>query len=298
MAAKSEPSTRLLTLALALTKGIGAKTLIRIHTRNELLGRSPGEFLRLTPESLREEYGLTMPTAVRWKEATNASLAAANELLGRMDELNVTFATALDAHYPPLLEQFAKDPPGLIFFHGNTNLLQQRTFCVMASRKAPRAALEIIENRANDRILRGEVLVTGHDTPEYQRSAVVPLRWGAPRILVLDNGFFQALGQDLKDEPFRAARLWRYQFDAKTDLAVSAVNPIQKYHPTANQRRDVIIAGLSHELDFAWVNSGGNMENLLNQALKVGRNVSISDINLDYRTWERSGATVIPAQVR
>ncbi|MBL8040208.1 MAG: DNA-processing protein DprA [Chthonomonas sp.] len=298
MAASPEPSNRLLTIALALSRGIGAKSLVRIHTRNELLGRTPSEFLRLTPECLQEEYSVPKPAAVRWSDDCAQKLVEARDLLNRLDELNVDFATALDAHYPALLDQFATDPPGLLFFYGNSRLLEQKTFCVMASRKAPKAAADLIEERANERILRGEVLVTGHDTPEYQRSAVVPLRWGAPRILVLDSGFFKALGSDLKDEPFRAARLWRYQFDAKTDLAVSAVNPMGTFHPTANQRRDGIIAGLSLELDFAWVNEGGNMESLLKQAIKVGRRAAIADLNLDYRRWAQMGAEVITTAPR
>jgi hypothetical protein len=53
----------------------------------------------------------------------------------------------------------------------------------------------------------------------------VPLRWGAPRIVVVSGGFKYHLGPDLKDEPFRAARLWRYEFDRRTDLIVSRRAP-------------------------------------------------------------------------
>ena len=45
---------RSLVVALALTPGIGGKTITRVLTRNDLLGRSIDEFLRLGSEALRE----------------------------------------------------------------------------------------------------------------------------------------------------------------------------------------------------------------------------------------------------
>ena len=71
----------------------------------------------------------------------------------------------------------------------------------------------------------GKVLVCGIHSPAHQRVAVVPLRWGSPRIVVLSGGFFHHLGADLREEPFRSARLWRYAWDPSTDLAVSRRPP-------------------------------------------------------------------------
>lgn len=82
-----------------------------------------------------------------------------------------------------------------------------------------------IERETEQAVLEGRIVVTGIHSPAHQRAAIVPLRWGAPRILVLSGGFHAHLGPDLKEEPFRAARLWRYQFDAKTDLVISRRAP-------------------------------------------------------------------------
>ena len=89
-------------------------------------------------------------------------------------------------------------------------------------------------------VLDGKVLVCGIHSPAHQRAAVVPLKWGSPRILILSGGFYHHLGENLKDEPFRTARLWRYQFDAKTDLVVSRRAPDKKptfarHNPTVDR---------------------------------------------------------------
>ena len=117
--------------------------------------------------------------------------------------------------------------------------------------------------------------MTGHDRPEYQRSAVVPLRWGAPRILCLDRGLFQVLGDDLKNEAFRAARLWRYEFDPSTDLVISPFRPESGFIGVNNQVRDRLVASLSHRLTFVNVRPDGNMEKLARTAEKAGRQVTV-----------------------
>jgi hypothetical protein len=41
----------------------------------------------------------------------------------------------------------------------------------------------------------------------------------------VSGGFHHHLGARLNEEPFRAARLWRYAFDAQTDLVISRRAP-------------------------------------------------------------------------
>ncbi|MCW5944051.1 MAG: hypothetical protein KIS66_17615 [Fimbriimonadaceae bacterium] len=82
-----------------------------------------------------------------------------------------------------------------------------------------------IEAEAERLVLDGVTLVCGIHSSAHQRAAVVPLRWGAPRIVVFSGGFRYHLGQELDQEPFQVARLWRYQWDPKTDLAVSRRAP-------------------------------------------------------------------------
>jgi DNA processing protein len=122
-------------------------------------------------------------------------------------------------------------------------LLEARLVSIDAAHGSPfhtPAQLDDIERQAESLVLDGRVLVTGIHSPAHQRMAIVPLRWGSPRILVFSGGFHHHLGVELKDEPFRAARLWRYQFDALTDLVVSRRAPdrqptFARYNPTVDR---------------------------------------------------------------
>lgn len=286
-------SRRTLSLALALTPGIGGKSITRILTRNDLLGRTVSEFLRMGPEALKEEYRLSMKAAQAWAASGKTKLDEAKRVEDRLEPMGVSMVTAADAHYPRRIEQMDPDPPGFLFFYGNVKLLEADTKCVMASRGMSSKGLALIEKLTEEAVLAGLTVVGGHDTPEYQRSSVVPLRWGAPRILVLDRGLYKALGEDLKDEPFRAARLWRYQFDPKTDLVVSSINPDRDYHPNSNRVRDKLVASLSLALDFVEARSGGNMESLAKMALRAGRPVRIWDESENVQSLRKLGATLL-----
>lgn len=288
-------SRRSLAVLLALTPGVGGKTVVRVLARNDLLSRTPEDFLRLSEEALREEYRLTVKAARAIASSPPERVKEIRDTERRMDELGVTLVTAADAHYPVRLEAMDPDPPGALFLYGNRRLLDAPTFGVLSSRHTSPAGLDMIERLVEEGVLRSEVPVCGHDTPEYQRAAVVPLRWGAPRILVLDRGLFTALGPDLRQEPFRAARLWRYEFDPASDLVVSPFRPSASFVGVNNKVRDRLIACLSDRLDFVELSEGGNMEALARLGLKAGRPVRVSDRSLGYRELARAGASILPA---
>lgn len=289
-----QPDAQLLALSLALTPGIGGRSITRVLTRNSLLNRSVAEFCRLGVESLIEEYHLTRTGAERWTRDIPSMVDRAKALKDRLDQMGVAFVTAADQGYPHTVERLDAHAPGVLYLYGNRRLLDSKTFAVLGSRNAPDAALAAIESLAEEGVLNGEVLVGGHNTPEYQRASVVPLRYGAPRILGLDRELFDALGDDLSEEPFRAARLWRYQFDPLTDLAVTTIHPDQKPHAGANRQRDWLIAGLAQRLDLTWVARGGNMERIGRAAARAGRPVRVLDLFPGALDWGRYGATVIP----
>jgi len=286
-------SRRTFTLLLATTPGIGGKSTTKVIARNELLNRSPEQFLALAPEAMREEYRLTEPAIAALVADLPTRLRETQELERRLLELGVIWITAADAHYPQLIEEMDPNPPEVLYLYGNNKLLDAKTFCVLSSRNAREADLDLIEQLTEQGVLSAEVLVTGHDRPEYQRSAVVPLRWGSPRILCLDRGFFEVLGPDLKREAFRTARLWRYEFDASTDLVVSAFPPAASFKGINNQVRDRLVGCLSRRLDLVHVSPGGNMERIAKLAIRSGRAVRISDRCLGYRQYTALGAEVI-----
>ncbi|MBS1714597.1 MAG: hypothetical protein JST30_09705 [Armatimonadetes bacterium] len=132
---------------------------------------------------------------------------------------------------------------GALWLYGNVRLLHAKLSCIeTAFGPGPwdRSALDEIEQAAERRILNAEILVCGVHNEAHQRAAVVPLRWGAPRVIVFSGGIRVHLGDDLKNEPFRAARLWRYQWDSRTDLAVSRRAPhklptFSRFNPTVDR---------------------------------------------------------------
>jgi DNA processing protein len=256
-----------------MTPGIGGATLIRIVTRNQVLGRTPDQFIRLSPAVWKEEYDLRARPATALLQSLDQHQTVL-DLEHRLDALGVRWVTMADASYPKRVETMDPDAPGILFQYGNFRLLERETFCVLSSRKASPSVLEEMERTTEEGVLAGKVLVSGHDTPEYQRSAVVPLRWGAPRILCLDRGLFPVLGPDLRDEPFRAARLWRFQFDPTVDLVISPFRPEAEFIGVNNQVRDRLIACLSDNLHFAQVRSGGNMQKLAHLAAKAHRTLT------------------------
>ncbi|MBX3096730.1 MAG: DNA-processing protein DprA [Fimbriimonadaceae bacterium] len=282
-----------LVLALALTPGIGSKTIAKSLVRHDLYRRTPREFLTLPEEVLVEEYRLKKGQAARWVAERTERWSEAERVREELVGKGVRVVTAADDHYPTLLEGMDSDPPGVLFYYGNERLLNTSTFTVLASRGGSEESMQQIERMTEDGVLAGETLVIGHDTPEYQRAAVVPLRWGAPRILVFDTGFIHALGEDLTEEPFRAARLWRYSFDPRTDLVVSAVPPDRVFHLNGNKVRDRLVAGLSRRLDFAYLAPGRNMERVLISALRAGRPVRVAETVPNYDAYLAQGAGLV-----
>ncbi len=143
-------------------------------------------------------------------------------------------------------------PDSGLWLYGNARLLGTALVSIPRALGQPHQTpndLELIELETERRVLDGRTVVTGIHNPAHQRVAIVPLRWGAPRILVFSGGFCHHLGPDLKEEPFRAARLWRYQFDARTDLAISRRAPdklptFAQFNPTVDRLIERITARL------------------------------------------------------
>lgn len=143
-------------------------------------------------------------------------------------------------------------PDAGLWLYGNVRLLGTSLASISRAFGHPHHTpkdMELIEQEAERTVLEGRIIVAGIHSPAHQRAAIVPLRWGAPRILVFSGGFHHHLGPDLKEEPFRAARLWRYQFDAKTDLVISRRAPdklptFAQFNPTVDRLIERITARL------------------------------------------------------
>lgn len=259
-------------LLLCFTPGIGGSHLVRILQKIDVSGISPVDFLRLSEEELLA-FGVPRSSAsalVRGQEELKVKVVAYRNLVGSKPVRLVSRRSPL---YPRRLEEFCPEPPGFLFFYGNSRLLETRTFCVLASRDISEGDLAMVERATEEGVLAPHTLVTGANTRAYRRAAVVPLRWGSPRVLVLDRGLFTALGKDLSKEPFPAGRLWRYRFDPLTDLVVSAYRPFDGYIRGHNEARDEVVVGLSDEVRVVRARHGGVTERLALRAQELGRPV-------------------------
>lgn len=275
-----------------MTPGIGGRTVVRILTRINAKGLDLDDFLALSVAGLREEFGLTQKQAQNLK-AQGKPADSLQPHLERLGKFGVVWTTLTDATYPKSLEEFEKDPPGFLFLYGNTKLLNSKTFAVISSRKTPPAGLDLLETRAEQGVLNGEILVTGVNTAEYKRAALVPLRYGTPRIIVLDRGLFPSLGQNLNEELFASARLWRFQFDAKTDLVITPFGPDAGFKGINNKLRDRVVVGLASRLECIELSPEGGMSALAKQALEAGRDVLVTDRTIGYRKYQELGAEIL-----
>src|SRR5579884_1262031 len=110
-------SRRDFALFLALVPGIGGRTITRILNRNDVLERSPEEFLALSPEALLEEYRIRRAAAENLIRAGKEGATRVREMYLRLSSLGVRLVTAADAHYPELIDQMDPDPPNILFFY-------------------------------------------------------------------------------------------------------------------------------------------------------------------------------------
>ena len=138
--------------------------------------------------------------------------------------------------FPPIAEPPAEREPkpkilklGKLWLYGNVILLDSNRSCsevALTTHDTDSKLLDATERESEEIVLSGKTLVCGIHSELHQRAAIVPLRWGAPRIVVLGSGFYNHLGPDLDEELFQAARLWRYEFDPLTDLVISKYEPL------------------------------------------------------------------------
>lgn len=261
-------------LVLCFIPYVGSATFDHLLRECRLRGIEPERLLGMDEDRLRQEFGLRPISARALSSGAPQAKRRAQEFLQTTEGKPVRMLTRDSPLYPASLENFCPSPPGYLFLYGNERLLENPTFCVLASRDATEKDLSRAARLVEEQTLAGKTLVTGADTKPYQRAALVPLRWGAPRIVVLDRGLVQALGQNLDRELFSAARVWRQRFDPEMDLAISFGRPDEGASKSALARRDELVVGLSNEVYAVRLREGGTMAKLAARAERNGKTVS------------------------
>lgn len=146
-------------------------------------------------------------------------------------EVSLLAPSQLEAHSTRRTAPFTQEPgfynPASLWLYGNAKLLGPNLGFIDETAQATFSDSDLVhvEQEAESIVWQGKTPVTGIHNLKHQRAAIVPLRWGAPRILVVHGGFYAHLGEELSVEPFPEARMWRYAFDPLSDLIVSRQVP-------------------------------------------------------------------------
>lgn len=258
-------------LALCLAPEMGSSSIRSLMRSIAQSGLSAKDIFAMSAEDLHETFQIHKRAA---KCLSNNAELLQSEILryrARSHDKPLRLLSPISPLYPSKIEIFCKNAPACLFALGNLRLLSTHTFCVLASRNPTPDILNHVEKIAEEEVLSGKTLIASANTASYQRSAVIPLRWGTPRILVFDRGIFKAMGDTLDKEPFSTARLWRYKFDANTDLCLSPFRPDDPFIRGNYARRDELIVALSDEVIVVHESPGGNVARLSSKADHAGK---------------------------
>lgn len=253
-----------------MTPGIGGAKIKQFFSELELQRVSISSFSAFDTDRWME-FGFSQVASELLAHPTQDLVERVERISNYSLEKPVKLVDTSSPLYPKQLEEFMGSPPFYLFLYGNVALLKAKKFAVVASQGASKKHLQLVEAKTEAGVLKGETLVVGVNTEAYKRAAVVPLRWGAPRIIVLDRGLFAALGENLDQEMFPAARLWRYKFDPEVDLVISFCRPDEPFRVGANKVRDQLVVALADRLEAAYVRPRGTMAALTAKAEALGR---------------------------
>lgn len=274
------------TLLLCLLPQVGNRTLRSLLERQRVNRHTPEELMALPPEQLREEYTLPIRAVEALKQEFHRWYEEARRLEEHLSRCGVRWVTFQDAAYPAVLETMA-EPPAVLFGYGNWSLLEAPTFATLASHKVSKQGLQEVETVVASFLEGNWVLVTGHNQPAYRQALLTALRMGKPQILVLDSGLLSVFGEDLRREPFAAARIWRTEFNPSQDLALSPFRPRDPWIGHNSRYRDRLVATLAEVIVAVEVRAGGFMETLCLEIRQTGKKLYVCARDLQNREGNR-----------
>jgi DNA processing protein len=154
MKSTSEPS--FIVLALSLLKGVGAtfikKSLVTIQCSHRYwCGAIPDE-------------SLTKLLALRGKKYSSSEIkeavSKAEDILAECESHQIRFMSLVDANYPKKLLEL-KDPPPVLFFIGNSSLLDRDAVTIIGTRKPNETGKVIAERIGRYFSSRGWIICNG-----------------------------------------------------------------------------------------------------------------------------------------
>lgn len=263
-------------LLLSCVPGLGERQIGQVLQQWARSRVTVDEFLNTPAERLREEWGLSAQAASALTGSDQSWRRQFERLEGLIRRHGIEVLTPQHRLYPLSLDSFCEQPPSVLYAYGQVRLLQEGwRFGVACSRGAPRMALEVVDEVAQQAIAEGGIPVTGHNTEPYRRLALAAIRQERPAITVLDRGLIEALGEQMNRPLFAAARLYELEFRADRDLVLSPFPLEAGSLGLYNQRRDELLFALADVVFAVWVRAGGVMERLCLRAKEMGKQIML-----------------------
>ncbi|MFM1650802.1 DNA-processing protein DprA [Brevibacillus sp. B_LB10_24] len=214
--------------SLVCINGIGRKTLRRIY-------ETAGSFLGLSMKIVNQLEGLRLSSAVR--DALQQKLQPHQVSLDKQQRTaaGLSFTCFLDPAYPSALREMP-DPPLLLFYQGNIDLIRQPMFAVVGTRKPTPYGRSVCQYLTTGLSNAGFVIVSGlaHGIDaEAHRAA---LKTPSKTIAVLGCGI---------DQIYPRQNLPLYRQIAEEGLILSEYPPGVQPVPGLFPERNRLISGLS-----------------------------------------------------
>jgi len=208
--------------------GVGRKTIRNLYQQfgsfdfiSEKLTDEQAQMLGIVPAKLNLIRQVT-PEKVKWDQQN------------RM-KAGITFVSMFDKEYPTLLSHIA-DPPLLLFYNGNLDLLDRMAIGVVGTRKPTAYGRSACQYFVQRLCAAGVVIVSGLAAGIDAEAHRVALRQGGETIAVLGCGI---------DQIYPRQNHMLYQEIASKGLLLSEYPPGVEPRPGLFPERNRIISGLS-----------------------------------------------------
>lgn len=251
-------------LALSRTKGLGNKTLLNISQRNKELGLTVTDFWNLSSTEMTAKYGLKerIARAVVSQRSNNRSTT---ELLRKLNEHEIKFLNLEDPDYPPKLRK-ASNPPFILYFLGNLDLLQRNPLAIVGSRDISLKGLEITYRFSEVLEKHGIVIIKGQTREVDSLAQLAAEKAKGSGVTVLSSGILDYL---------KKSDLTKGDTDLEKNLILSYVYPLLPWTPRTEMERNKIIFELSENIVIIEASDKGIIMKEGSKALKNGKKVYI-----------------------
>jgi len=244
-------------LQLLQTRGVGLRAVSKVMDRLSSERLSLSDFIDLTPESIRDGYGLTYAQAASITE----NLSSAEGIAEVLDSRGIRTILRSDAEYPPRLKDALDGhAPPVLFAMNRPDLLQRRGVGFCGARDASSEAIRCADQLARALVEHDLLIVSGHAAGVDEATHFAALDAGGQTALVLPEGILQ----------FRARKSIARMLTQDNSVIVSEFSPKLPWSVSNAMQRNRTICGLVHAMVVVEAGTTGGTWEAGLSALKLG----------------------------